>query len=64
MGRIKTTKIKRVTKEIFEKRKDEISGDFNKNKELLNNSADFQSKKIRNIVAGYLTSLAKTKDKL
>lgn len=64
MGRIKTTKIKRVTKEIFEKQKDEISGDFSKNKELLDKSAEFQSKKIRNIVAGYLTRLAKTKEKL
>lgn len=64
MGRIKTTKIKRATQEIFGKHKDEISNDFSGNKEKLSQFAVFQSKKIKNIVAGYLTRLAKTKEKL
>lgn len=64
MGRVKTTKIKRATQEIFEKHKDEVSTDFSENKEKLKQMAGFQSKKIRNIVAGYLTRLAKTREKI
>jgi ribosomal protein S17E len=52
MGRIKTLPIKRVTKEIFGKYKDKISGDYSKNKEFLSTAADIKSKKIRNIIAG------------
>jgi len=64
MGRVKTTKIKRATQEIFSKHRDEVSTDFSENKEKLKQMAGFQSKKIRNIVAGYLTRLAKTREKI
>jgi small subunit ribosomal protein S17e len=62
MGRIKTTPIKRATQAIFEKGKSEFTNDFNENKKILEKYAEFQSKKIRNVVAGYLTRLNKTKD--
>jgi len=59
MGRIKTLPIKRVTGEIFEDYRDKVTIDYKKNKEFLDNIAEFRSKKIRNIIAGYLTRLAK-----
>lgn len=62
MGRIKTMPIKRVTNELFVKHKSEIDSDFKKNKELLPKLANIRSKKIKNIIAGYLTRLAKTKE--
>ncbi len=58
MGRIKTQPVKRATNEIFEKYKEEISRDYEKNKEFLK-GMEIHSKKIRNIIAGYLTRLAK-----
>jgi len=62
MGRIKTTYLKRVTQKIFNKHQDEYTNDFNKNKELVEEHAKFNSKKLRNIVAGYATRLNKSKD--
>lgn len=61
MGRIKTQPIKRITNEIFEKYREKISKDYEKNKEFLRN-IEIRSKKIRNIIAGYLTRLAKAKE--
>lgn len=62
MGRIKTLQIKRLTNEIFEKFKDKITRDYVKNKEFLEQKAEFRSKKIKNIIAGYLTRLARTQE--
>lgn len=62
MGRIKTVQIKRLTNEIFEKFKDKVATDYNKNKEFLARVSKIRSKKIRNIIAGYLTRLAKTQE--
>ena len=62
MGRIKTLQIKRLTNEIFEKFKDKITRDYAKNKEFLEQKAEFRSKKIKNIIAGYLTRLARTQE--
>lgn len=59
MGRIKTLPIKRVTAEIFEKYKDKFTSDYEKNKELLKSIAELKSKKIRNVITGYLTRLEK-----
>lgn len=62
MGRIKTLQIKRLTNEIFEKFKDRISREYQGNKDFLDSSIQISSKKIRNIIAGYLTRLAKTQE--
>ncbi|MBW3022752.1 30S ribosomal protein S17e [Candidatus Woesearchaeota archaeon] len=60
MGRIKTLPIKRITGEIFESYKDKLTGDYAKNKEFLEKIAEIKSKKIRNIIAGYLTRMVKS----
>lgn len=59
MGRIKTTLIKRSTKELVEKHGNELSADFSKNKEVVNKRVDVSSKKLRNIMAGYASRLVK-----
>ncbi len=55
MGRIKTKLTKRITLELVEKYKKDFTPDFDKNKKLVSARADIQSKKIRNIIAGYVT---------
>ncbi|MBI4737994.1 30S ribosomal protein S17e [Candidatus Woesearchaeota archaeon] len=62
MGRIKTALIKRVTRELLEKHKQEFTEDFNKNKSIVSKHAIIQSKKLRNVVAGYATHLVKRGD--
>lgn len=61
MGRIKTVMIKRVGKKLFREYKDQLTTDFDKNKEIISKVVFIQSKKVRNILAGYLTKLKKTK---
>jgi len=63
MGRIKTQLIKRASKEFIEKNKDKIKDNFEDNKKVVQNNAEIGSKKLRNIMAGYVTRLKK-KDKM
>lgn len=59
MGRIKTSFIKKIAKELLEKNPEKFSTDFETNKKIVEELIDIKSKKIRNIVAGYITSLKK-----
>lgn len=59
MGRIKTGLIKRVTHKLMEEHGDKFTDDFEKNKEILNNLISTPSKKLRNVIAGYVTRLIK-----
>lgn len=59
MGRIKTTLIKRTAIKLFKSNTDMIKTDFNENKEVVEKLAEVRSKKLRNIIAGYLTRLKK-----
>jgi small subunit ribosomal protein S17e len=61
MGRIKTSSVKNIAKELLEKYGDKFSDDFQKNKEVLSELAKFESKRLRNVVAGYITVLKKQK---
>lgn len=61
MGRIKTTLIKRLTNELVKSHGDQLSNDFQKNKEAVDNLLDGTSKKMRNVIAGYATRLKKQK---
>lgn len=61
MGRIKTIFIKRVGRELYEANSDKFGEDYSKNKEIVKEMADFESKKLLNIVAGYVTTLKKQK---
>ena len=59
MGRIKTVLVKRVTKQLVEKYKDEFSEDYTKNKEVVAKYTRIESPKIRNVIAGYAARLVK-----
>lgn len=59
MGRIKTALVKRKTKEIFSKKKEIFTSNFEENKKRLAEIADIPSKKIKNTIAGYITRLIK-----
>jgi len=59
VGRIKTSFIKHIAKDLFEKHADKFTTDFEKNKEIVKQLIDIKSKRMRNIVAGYLTTLKK-----
>ena len=59
MGRIKTALIKRVTNELVDKHKDSFTKSYEENKLIVGNYADIPSKKLKNIIAGYVTRLVK-----
>ena len=59
MGNIKTSFVKRVARELYESHADKFTTDFSKNKEIIAELIDIKSKKLRNIIAGYVTHLKK-----
>ncbi len=59
MGRIKTKPVKSAGDRLYKRHPDKFSKDFEKNKQVLPQVAEVRSKKIRNILAGYLTKKAK-----
>ncbi len=62
MGRIKTQQIKRVTMQLMKEHGKDFDKDFSKNKELVVKFTGVKSKKLRNVVAGYVTRLMKTRE--
>jgi small subunit ribosomal protein S17e len=62
VGRIKTKKIKRKTKEVFAQHQDKIATNFDENKNILKEKYTIPSKKMRNVIAGYCTRLKKSED--
>ena len=63
MGRIKTKLIKRTGNQIVAENPEKFSKDFEANKKEISEIADIPSKKIRNVLAGYVTRLAKKQHK-
>lgn len=61
MGRIKTTLIKRTAKKLLHDHEEGFNTDFNDNKKNVEAKLEFQSKKLRNVLAGYVTKLKKRK---
>ena len=59
MGRIKTTLIKRTALELFNNHKNKFKKDFEENKKIVEELASIESKKLRNVIAGYITRLVK-----
>jgi small subunit ribosomal protein S17e len=59
MGRIKTTFVKRRTKELLKQHGGMFSTDFEENKKVTSSHTKLVSKKLRNIIAGYMTRLKK-----
>ncbi len=64
MGRIRTTLVKRIGKELMEKYSDQFSKDFEYNKHKVEELLDIPSKKLRNVIAGYVTKLKKKEERI
>lgn len=62
MGRIKTQLVKRAAIKLMKIHPDRFKKDFNENKKLLVGVVDIQTKKLRNIIAGYLSRLVKQQE--
>ena len=61
MGRIKTQLIKRATYDIFQQYRERFKENFDENKKVVDEVASMHGKKLRNVIAGYITRLAKIK---
>jgi small subunit ribosomal protein S17e len=59
MGRIKTQFIKRITHRLISLYGDKFTDDFTRNKLIVNDLILVSSKKLRNIIAGYITRLSR-----
>lgn len=61
MGRIKTAQIKRITNDLMQRHEGEFKNNFEENKKLVERFTEIEGKKIRNIIAGYITRLVRAK---
>lgn len=61
MGQVKNLFIKNLARELVEKYPDKFSEDFQKNKEELEKLVKLESKKIRNLLAGYIVHILRRK---
>lgn len=59
MGRIKTISVKRNTKRLVKDHSEELTVDYNKNKEILKKYIITKSPKMMNMIAGYSARLIK-----
>jgi len=57
MGRIKTTMIKRTGNKLVNQHRASFKPTFDENKEILPKFVNIPSKKLRNVLAGYITRL-------
>lgn len=55
MGAIRPAIIKRVARDLVNKYPDKFTGDFETNKELVEKYTTVQTKRLRNMLAGYVT---------
>jgi ribosomal protein S17E len=63
MGRIKTTLVKRTSRKLVESLPESFAKDFESNKKSLGNTT-MPSKRMRNMVAGYITRLKRNSQKI
>lgn len=63
MGRIKTQLLRRTGLKLFKEHEKEFKSDFVFNKKKVDELILVQSKKLRNIIAGYITRLHKLSKK-
>ncbi|MFB6216643.1 MAG: 30S ribosomal protein S17e [Candidatus Aenigmatarchaeota archaeon] len=54
MGNVRQTYIKRLARNLVDSDPDRFSEDFEENKEELKETDEFESKRLRNRVAGYI----------
>lgn len=59
MGKVRTALVKRTARELLSSYPNLFTGDFEHNKKVVSQLMEWRSKKLRNQVAGYITSLVK-----
>lgn len=64
MGKIRHASIKRTAKILLEKYGGKFTSDYETNKKLVEELVNISSKKLRNLLAGYITSLIKMKSEV
>ena len=62
MGRVKTQFVKRVSHELIRDNPQTFTTNYEENKKILEEVIDVPSKKIKNLIAGAVTSLVKQED--
>lgn len=63
MGRIRTTLVKRTGQKLLKLNPEKFTKEFEANKKAVIEAADIPSKKLRNVIAGYITKLVKSNEK-
>jgi len=59
LGKVRQEDIKRIARELLKRYPDRFTNDFDANKKLVMTLTNVSSTKIRNKIAGYVTSLRK-----
>src|SRR5208282_1755822 len=57
LGKVRIDTVKRISRELVRRFPDRFKGDFEADKEGVNELVDTQSKRLRNRIAGYVTRL-------
>ncbi len=63
MGKVRPDFIKRVARELVMKEPNLYSKVFDENKQILDQITDIKTNRLRNRIAGYITSIVKLKSK-
>ena len=63
MGRIRPRFIKRAASEIVTKYSDELSIDYDKNRDFLDEVLEVPSQTVKNRIVGYVTTLMKKEER-
>lgn len=63
MGRIKTQLTKRIGRKLMDSHPEDFKRDFKENKEKVEKYLEIASPKLRNMITGHVTRLAKNKSK-
>lgn len=62
LGKVRASVIKKVAGELMQLYKDQITTDFEVNKQLVSQYVDARTKRMRNRIAGYLTGLKRVEE--
>ena len=57
MGKVRTDTVKRTSREVLRRFPERFSGDWESDKQAVNDLVSTQSKRLRNRIAGYVTRL-------
>jgi small subunit ribosomal protein S17e len=57
LGKVRTDTVKRTSREVLRRFPERFTGDFESDKQAVNDLVSTQSKRLRNRIAGYVTRL-------